>query len=38
MIIKYINDIDNKKLYQKQMCDEIEQIINLIEKKIKGIN
>jgi len=38
ILVKYINDIDNKKLYQKQICDEIEQIINLIEQKIKGNN
>ena len=38
ILVKYINDIDNKKLYQEQMCNEIEQIIDLIEKKIKGIN
>jgi hypothetical protein len=38
ILVKYINDVDNKKLYQKQMCNEIEQIINLIEKKIKGID
>jgi hypothetical protein len=38
ILVKYINDVDNKKLYQKQICDEIEQIINLIEKKIKGIS
>ncbi len=38
ILVKYINDVDNKELYQKQMCDEIEQIINLIEQKIKGNN
>ncbi|SFV65884.1 hypothetical protein MNB_SV-12-839 [hydrothermal vent metagenome] len=38
ILVKYINDIDNKELYQKEMCNEIEQIINLIEQKIKGIS
>ena len=38
ILVKYINDVDNKEFYQKQMCDEIEQIINLIEQKIKGSN
>ncbi len=38
ILVKYINDVDNKEIYQKQMCDEIEQIINLIEQKIKGNN
>ncbi len=37
ILIKYINDIDNKELYKKQMCNKIEEIIDLIEKKIKGI-
>ncbi len=36
ILVKYINDIDNKELYQKEMCTEIENIINLIEQKIKG--
>jgi hypothetical protein len=36
ILVKYINDIDNKELYQKEMCAEIENIINLIEQKIKG--
>ena len=34
----YINDVDNKKYYQEQMCKEIEEIINLIEQKIRGKN
>ncbi len=38
ILVKYINDVDNKEFYQKQMCNEIEQIINLIEQKIKGSN
>jgi len=38
ILVRYINDIDNKEFYQKQICDEIEQIINLIEKKIRGID
>ena len=37
ILVKYINDIENKELYQKEMCREIENIINLIEQKIKGI-
>lgn len=37
ILIKYINDVKNKSIYQKEMCDEIERIINLIEEKIKGI-
>lgn len=37
ILIKYINDVNNKSIYQKEMCDEIERIINLIEEKIKGI-
>ena len=36
ILIKYINDVSNKSIYQKEMCDEIERIINLIEEKIKG--
>lgn len=36
ILIKYINDVDNKLLYQKEMCNEIEIIINLIETKIKS--
>lgn len=38
ILIKYINDVDNKIYYQKQICKEIEEIINLIEKKIRGNN
>jgi len=38
IMIKYINDVDNKELYQKEICKEIENIINIIERKIKGIN
>lgn len=36
ILIRYINDVGNKSIYQKEMCDEIERIINLIEEKIKG--
>lgn len=36
ILVKYINDVDNKELYQKEMCLEIENIINLIEQKTKG--
>ena len=35
ILVKYINDVVNKELYQKEMCSEIESIINLIEQKIK---
>jgi len=38
ILVKYINDVDNKKYYQEQMCKEIEEIINLIEQKIRGHN
>ncbi len=36
ILIKYINDVDNKLVYQQEMCDEIERIISLIEEKIKS--
>jgi len=36
ILVKYINDVDNKKYYQELMCKEIEKIINLIEQKIRG--
>lgn len=36
ILIKYINDIENKVLYKEEMFSEIENIINLIEEKIKG--
>lgn len=36
ILIKYINDIENKDLYKEEMFFEIENIINLIETKIKG--
>jgi len=38
ILIKYINDVDNKIYYKKQMCNEIEEIINLIEQKIRSDN
>lgn len=37
IFIRYINDVNNKIFYQKEMCDEIDKIINLIEAKIKGV-
>ena len=37
ILIRYINDVNNKVIYQKEMCDEINKIINLIEAKIKGL-
>lgn len=37
ILIKYINDVSNKAIYQKEMHEEIDRIINLIETKIKGI-
>lgn len=37
ILIRYINDVNNKIFYQKEMCDEIDKIINLIEAKIKGV-
>jgi len=36
ILIKYINDVSNKKVYQKEMYKEIDKIINLIEERIKG--
>ncbi len=38
ILIKYINDVNNKLIYQQEMCDEIDNIINLIENKIKSIS
>jgi len=38
ILIKYINDVDNKKIYQQEMYNEIDQIINLIEEKIRGLH
>jgi len=38
ILVKYINDIDNKEFYYQKMCNEIEEIINLMEQKIKGSN
>jgi len=38
ILIKYINDVDNKIYYKKQMCNEIEEIINLIKQKIRSGN
>lgn len=36
ILIKYINDVDNKSIYLKEMYKEIEFIINKIEDKIKS--
>lgn len=37
ILIKYINDVDNKIIYQEEMCYEINKIINSIETKIKKV-
>ena len=36
ILIKYINDTANKEYYKSKICKEIEDIIDLIETKLKG--
>lgn len=36
ILIKYINDTANKEYYKSKICKEIEEIIDLIETKLKG--
>lgn len=36
ILIKYINDIENKEQYRQEMFLEIENVINLIEARVKG--